>query len=66
MHGIVRHQSRACGKIAFLRTNIMSEIPESARRFAGLNRLYGENATTALHHAHICVVGVGGVGSWAV
>lgn len=66
MHGIFRHQSCACGKIAFLRTNIMSEIPQSARRFAGLNRLYGENATAALHHAHICVVGVGGVGSWAV
>ena len=36
------------------------------RRFAGLNRLYGEGATERLARAHVCIVGVGGVGSWAV
>lgn len=36
------------------------------RRFAGLNRLYGEQSTGKLAQAHVCVVGVGGVGSWAV
>lgn len=36
------------------------------RRFAGLNRLYGEQSTDTLARAHVCVVGVGGVGSWAV
>jgi tRNA A37 threonylcarbamoyladenosine dehydratase len=36
------------------------------RRFAGLNRLYGDSATEKLAQAHVCVVGVGGVGSWAV
>ncbi len=36
------------------------------RRFAGLNRLYGAHTTAKLAQAHVCVVGVGGVGSWAV
>ena len=36
------------------------------RRFAGLNRLYGDSATEKLAQAHVCGVGVGGVGSWAV
>lgn len=35
------------------------------RRFGGVARLYGEAALDALGHAHVCVVGVGGVGSWA-
>lgn len=38
----------------------------TARRFAGLDRLYGEGAAQKLSQAHVCVVGVGGVGSWAV
>lgn len=36
------------------------------RRFGGLDRLYGQGARLRLHHAHIAIVGVGGVGSWAV
>jgi tRNA threonylcarbamoyladenosine dehydratase len=35
-------------------------------RFGGLARLYGEPALARLHAAHVAVVGVGGVGSWAV
>jgi len=35
-------------------------------RFDGINRLYGDQASTILHAAHVCVVGLGGVGSWAV
>lgn len=38
---------------------------EHERRFGGLDRLYGTGARQALHRAHVCVVGVGGVGSWA-
>lgn len=37
-----------------------------ARRFGGIARLYGEHGLQKLHNAHVCVVGVGGVGSWAV
>lgn len=40
--------------------------PDHSRRFGGLDRLYGEGARAALHRAHIAIVGVGGVGSWAV
>lgn len=35
------------------------------RRFGGVARLYGEEGATRLHNAHICVVGIGGVGSWS-
>jgi len=34
-------------------------------RFGGIERLYGRRAMTAFHHAHIAIVGLGGVGSWA-
>lgn len=34
------------------------------RRFGGISRLYGDLAGTYLRKAHLCVVGVGGVGSW--
>jgi len=35
-------------------------------RFAGISRLYGTKEAEILRHAHICVIGIGGVGSWAV
>lgn len=35
------------------------------RRFGGIARLYGEKGLATLSQAHVCVVGVGGVGSWA-
>ncbi len=37
-----------------------------AARFGGIARLYGEAAAEKIQQAHICVVGVGGVGSWSV
>lgn len=41
---------------------------EQARseRFSGIDRLYGRGTVARLADAHVCVVGVGGVGSWAV
>ena len=36
------------------------------RRFGGVARLYGRVAAERLERARICVVGVGGVGSWAL
>jgi tRNA A37 threonylcarbamoyladenosine dehydratase len=36
------------------------------RRFGGIARLYGAHALTRFRTAHVCVVGVGGVGSWIV
>lgn len=40
--------------------------PDNSRRFSGISRLYGEGALARLAAAHVCVVGVGGVGSWTV
>lgn len=34
-------------------------------RFGGTRRLYGYQAVERLRQAHICVIGIGGVGSWA-
>ena len=34
-------------------------------RFAGIGRLYGAVALDAFAKSHVCVVGIGGVGSWA-
>ncbi|MBI1891600.1 MAG: tRNA cyclic N6-threonylcarbamoyladenosine(37) synthase TcdA [Burkholderiales bacterium] len=36
------------------------------RRFGGVARLYGKEALDCFHQAHVCVIGVGGVGSWVV
>lgn len=36
------------------------------RRFGGIARLYGERALERFRTAHVCVIGVGGVGSWIV
>jgi tRNA threonylcarbamoyladenosine dehydratase len=37
-----------------------------AARFGGVGRLFGRSGQERLRRAHVCVVGVGGVGSWAV
>lgn len=39
---------------------------EFERRFGGLRRLYGVSGAQAIFDAHAVVVGIGGVGSWAV
>lgn len=36
------------------------------RRFGGVARLYGAAALQRFRQSHVCVVGVGGVGSWIV
>jgi tRNA A37 threonylcarbamoyladenosine dehydratase len=35
-------------------------------RFRGVDRLYGAGSAARLARVHVCVVGIGGVGSWAV
>lgn len=35
-------------------------------RFGGIRRLYGTEGQDRLGRAHVCVVGIGGVGSWVV
>ena len=34
-------------------------------RFGAIRRLYGDRAYALLPQLHLCVVGIGGVGSWA-
>ena len=34
-------------------------------RFGGIRRLYGNSAVERLRQSHVCVIGLGGVGSWA-
>jgi len=36
-----------------------------ARRFGGVSRLYGVDGLAKLKALHLCVIGIGGVGSWA-
>jgi tRNA A37 threonylcarbamoyladenosine dehydratase len=35
------------------------------RRFGGVERLYGKKALDRFKNSHVCVIGIGGVGSWA-
>ena len=35
------------------------------RRFGGVARLYGADGAERLRQAHVCIVGIGGVGSWS-
>jgi tRNA threonylcarbamoyladenosine dehydratase len=40
------------------------DAPDRARRFGGIARLYGPQALERFEHAHVAVIGIGGVGSW--
>ncbi len=49
------------------RANVPLELDaDLERRFGGLRRLYGAEGYASIRAARIAVVGVGGVGSWAV
>ncbi len=41
-------------------------VTDYQQRFGGIQRLYGEEAFPQLNMMHVCVIGLGGVGSWAV
>ena len=43
----------------------MNEPADLERRFGGLARLYGAEGAAKIRSAHVVVVGIGGVGSWA-
>jgi tRNA A37 threonylcarbamoyladenosine dehydratase len=46
--------------------SIHADEVDMARRFGGIGRLYGAGALERFQNAHVCVIGVGGVGSWIV
>lgn len=43
----------------------MDHSSEFSRRFGGVDRLYGPGALARAAAAHVVVIGIGGVGSWA-
>lgn len=45
---------------------LTTDSDEYERRFAGAAKVYGEQAFSQFEQAHIMVIGIGGVGSWAV
>jgi tRNA A37 threonylcarbamoyladenosine dehydratase len=45
---------------------LADDDPDLERRFGGLRRLYGPGGYARLRAARVAVVGLGGVGSWAV
>lgn len=44
----------------------MARVDNYEQRFGGIGRLYTPAGLERLRQAHICVIGIGGVGSWAV
>jgi tRNA A37 threonylcarbamoyladenosine dehydratase len=40
-------------------------VPNDDDRFGGIDRLYGAGSAARLARAHVAIVGIGGVGSWA-
>lgn len=43
-----------------------SQVNNNEDAFAGIARLYGCEAYSLIQNMHVCVIGVGGVGSWVV
>src|SRR4051812_28237568 len=44
----------------------ISAVSDFDFRFGGIGRLFGSEALNRLRAAHVCVVGIGGVGAWSV
>lgn len=44
----------------------MSRVDNYEQRFGGIGRLYTPEGLAKLSQSHVCVIGIGGVGSWAV
>lgn len=42
------------------------ELKQHEARFGGIERLYGKDGAGRLRNSHVCVIGIGGVGSWSV
>jgi tRNA threonylcarbamoyladenosine dehydratase len=46
-------------------SQLLLDEADDARRFGGLQRLYGVSGAQRIRQAHVVVVGLGGVGSWS-
>jgi tRNA A37 threonylcarbamoyladenosine dehydratase len=45
--------------------NFPLRMSDFETRFGGIARLYGQSGLSRLRAAHVCVMGIGGVGTWA-
>ena len=45
--------------------NYVDNMSDFETRFGGIARLYGQSGLEKLRTAHVCIVGIGGVGAWA-
>jgi len=63
----MRHRIDSGGTVGEKATQEDRGVGEAdfGRRFGGIGRLYGAGALDRLSRARVCVVGLGGVGSWA-
>ena len=64
----MKHPDGAAGVAAarqFPDATPAGEVAFPRERFAGVERLYGVGSVDTLARAHVCVIGIGGVGSWA-
>jgi tRNA A37 threonylcarbamoyladenosine dehydratase len=43
---------------------VSSKKIDTERRFGGIIRLFGETQFNRFQSSHVCIVGIGGVGSW--
>ena len=59
------HAERALHDDLTLPASNELETADHPRRFGGVARLYGAAALDAFERAHVAVIGIGGVGSWA-
>ena len=41
-------------------------MPDDETRFSAIGRLYGVGGLARIRAAQVCVIGLGGVGSWEV
>ena len=57
-----RRQASAAASIDQNKIVVMSNFEE---KFGSLSRVYGEQTLQRIRDMHICIVGLGGVGSWA-
>jgi tRNA A37 threonylcarbamoyladenosine dehydratase len=46
------------------KSGVQSNTANLMRRFGGVARLYGDDGLARLAQSHVCVIGIGGVGSW--
>jgi tRNA A37 threonylcarbamoyladenosine dehydratase len=53
------------GMVDLMGTREQDRTANPERRFGGTRRLYGDRALERFREAHVCVIGIGGVGSWA-